>query len=322
MSVDNDVRTWTANGFFWSGNLSMVVGSGLSTGGSIILQRTFQPDEALDLIAAERVTLPFAWPHQWAKLEGASNWNTVDLSSLKYVDPSIPLGRHPSVKSGHWYEPPAYGATETLTIVASMPIRKPSDRVSHLQGPPLPGNTFKIVDSGTGATVPQGERGEIAVKGPTLMLGYLGTPLDEVLDAEGFFHTGDSGYLDESGRLYWEGRLTDMIKTGGANVSPREIDSVLTNYPGVKIRRTVGVPDKSLGEMVVTCIVPHEGVSFQVDAVRDFLKTKLASFKVPRQILLLREDELSMSGSDKVKASALIQLATERLKAKPRQAAG
>ena len=72
--------------------------------------------------------------------------------------------------------------------------------------------------------VPVGERGEIAVKGPTLMLGYLGIPLDETLDDEGYFRTGDGGYVDEAGRLFWEGRLNDIIKTGGANVSPVEID--------------------------------------------------------------------------------------------------
>ena len=77
--------------------------------------------------------------------------------------------------------------------------------------------------------MPRGERGEICVKGPTLMLGYVGTPLDETLDAEGFFRTGDGGYLDEEGRLFWEGRLTDIIKTGGANVSPLEIDEALAS---------------------------------------------------------------------------------------------
>lgn len=313
MGVAGNARCWTANGFFWSGNFSMVIGCALSTGGAIVLQSTFQPEEALELLAAERVTMPLAWPHQWAKLEGARNWNAVDLSCVRYVDPAVPLGRHPSVKT-QWYEPPAYGTTETLTIVASMPIRSPSDRVSHLQGPPLPANTLKVVDPISGVVLPRGERGEIVVKGPTLMLGYVGVPADEVLDAEGFFHTGDSGYLDDSGRLFWEGRLTDIIKTGGANVSPREIDAAVTAYPGVKLSRTVGVPHESLGEMVVTCIVPQDGAALKEAAIREYLKQRLASYKVPRRVLFLREDELSMTGSDKVKATALVQRAAEKLR--------
>src|SRR5439155_1714204 len=73
-------------------------------------------------------------------------------------------------------------------------------------GVPLPGNTLKIVDIQTGAVVPRGERGEIAIKGPTLMLGYIDVPIDETLDEDGFFRTGDGGYMDEAGRLVWEGR--------------------------------------------------------------------------------------------------------------------
>jgi fatty-acyl-CoA synthase len=315
MSVENgDVRVWTANAFFWSGNFSMVLGCGLATGGTVVLQRTFQPEEALALMQAEAVTLPLAWPHQWAKLEGAGNWQQADLSAIRYVDPDVPLGRHPTVRHTGWYEPPAYGATETLTIVASTPIRSPEDRLPHLQGPPLPGNTIKIVDPTGNGIVPRGERGEIAVKGPTLMLGYLGTPLDETLDAEGFYRTGDSGYVDASNRLFWEGRLTDLIKTGGANVSPREIDGVMMSIAGVKLSRTIGVPHRTLGEMVVSCIVPHAGATLDAAALQRFLKERLASYKLPREILFLREEDLSMTGgSDKVKAGALIKLATERL---------
>ena len=171
---------------------------------------------------------------------------------------------------------------------------------------------------------PRGERGEIAVKGPTLMLGYVGIPIDETLDAEGFFHTGDGGYLDESGWLCWEGRLTDIIKTGGANVSPLEVDAVLNSYPGIKVARTVGVPHETLGEIVVACAVPHEGVSLDEAAIRSFLRERLASYKVPRRVLLFREEELSLTGSAKVKSGALRDLAAARLSevAVPRATSG
>jgi len=180
-------------------------------------------------------------------------------------------------------------------------------------GEPLPGNTLKIVDPVTGAVLPRGQRGEIAVKGPTLMLGYVGIPADETFDAEGFFCTGDGGYVDEAGRLFWEGRLTQIIKTGGANVSPLEIDTVLAAHPGVRLTQTVGVPHETLGELVVSCIVPHEGIVLDETAIRGFARERLASYKVPRRVLFVREDELSMTGSEKVKADALRQLAAERL---------
>ena len=308
-----DVRLWSANGFFWSGNFAMAIGGALSSGGSIVLQSTFQPEASLALMEAEKATMAVAWPHQWAQLEAASNWNEVDLSALVYVDPKTPLGRHPTVRTD-WQEPmAAYGNTETFTISAIFPSGTPESRIAGSHGEPLPGNVFKIVDPLTGEIVAMGARGEIAVKGPTLMLGYVGVPLDETLDDEGFFRTGDGGYVDETGRLFWEGRLNDIIKTGGANVSPIEIDSILKQCPGVKVTQTVGVPHETLGELVVACIVPHLGATLDEAAVRAFAKEALASYKIPRRVLFFAEDELRLTGSAKVKTSDLRALVAKRL---------
>ena len=312
MGVGDDVRSWTANGFFWSGNFSMVIGSTLTCGGTIVLQPTFQAEEALELMQAERVTMPFAWPHQWAKLEEAPNWNAVDLSSLRYVEDGTPLTRHPTAKTA-WQLPPSYGTTETLTIHTSFPNSTPSDIRAGSHGEPLPGNTLKVVDPLTGGVLLRGARGEIAVKGATLMLGYLGVPRDETLDAEGFFHTGDGGYLDEAGRLFWEGRLTDIIKTGGANVSPVEVDEALAAIPGIKRAQTVGIPHETLGEMVVACVIAHAGEQLSQEGICAALRQRLASFKVPRAILFFTEEEFPVTGSEKVKTSDLRELASKRL---------
>jgi fatty-acyl-CoA synthase len=145
------------------------------------------------------------------------------------------------------------------------------------------------------------------------MVGYVGKTLDETFDDEGFFCTGDGGYVDESGLLFWKGRLTDMIKTGGANVSPVEVDEVLATIPGVKRAQTVGVPHETLSEVVVACIVPHEGATLDEDKIRGFLKERLASFKVPRAVLFFREEELAVTGSEKIKTGTLRELAGKRL---------
>lgn len=311
-ALGDDVRTWAANAFFWSGNFATAMGATLSAGGTLILQSVFDAEESLRLMQEERVTYPVAWPHQWAQLEDAPNWKTVDLSSLVYADRAHPIGRHPTV-SASWVEPRAFGNTEGFTFFTAYSSDTPPDVSAGSAGEVLPGCTVKIVDPATGAVVPRGERGEIVVKGPTLMLGYLGIPLADTLDEAGFFATGDGGYLDAQGRLFWEGRLTDIIKTGGANVSPLEIDAAAAEYPGVKIARTVGVPHATLGEMVVTCIVPHDGMTVDEAGLRDFLKTKLASYKVPRRVLFLREDDLSLTGSAKVKTSTLREFAAKRL---------
>ena len=315
--LEDGVRSWTANGFFWSGNFAMIVGGTLARGGSIVLQRIFQADEALSLMQAERVDFLFAWPHQWAQLMASRDWNEADLSALHYVDSEGPIARHPTVKTD-WIEPRhCYGNTETFTLSTAYPANTPRAVAGASHGLPLPGNTLKIVDPMEGFVVPVGSLGEIAVKGPTLMLGYLGVPLTETLDDEGFFRTGDGGYVDAEGRLFWEGRLNDIIKTGGANVSPLEIDEVIQGCTGVKRVQTVGVPDELLGELVVSCVVVEPGSLLDEARIRSFAKDKLASFKVPRRVLFFAERDLQLTGSAKVKTNALRELAAKTLQALP-----
>jgi acyl-CoA synthetase (AMP-forming)/AMP-acid ligase II len=311
------VRCWSANGFFWSGNFSQCLGSTLPCGGSVVLQSTFVPAEALKLIEQEKVTMLVAWPHQWKQLADLPKFLDADLSALHYVGPTTPIGQHPTVDTT-WQEPfSAYGNTETFTISSIFPSGTSVERIGKSAGEPQPGNTFKIVDPLTGETVPMGERGEIAVKGPTLMLGYVGIPLDQSTDDEGFLRTGDGGYVDAENRLYWEGRLNDIIKTGGANVSPLEIDVVINKCPGVKIGQTVGVPDELLGEMVVACVIPFADADEGLNEarVRDYAKETLASYKVPRRVLFFREDELALTGSNKIKAADLRKIAAAKMNA-------
>ena len=146
-----------------------------------------------------------------------------------------------------------------------------------------------------------------------LFRSYLGIPLDETLDEEGFFRTGDGGYVDRTGRLFWEGRLNDIIKSGGANVSPVEVDTVLLECPGVKVAKTVGVAHDSLGELVVACIVKHTNADLDEAAVRDFAKQKLASYKVPRRVLFFDEGDLAQTGTAKIKTAELRTTATARI---------
>ncbi|MCF6388219.1 acyl--CoA ligase [Mycobacterium sp. MBM] len=309
----DNLRCWSANGYFWSGNFVMSLGATLAAGGCLVLQPTFDAAAALELMAAERVNYPFAWPHQWAQVEAAPNWLSVDLSSMKFADVKTPIARHPTVSHG-WHLPDhAYGNTETFTISTIYEYGTAAEVHRDSWGVPLPGVTLKIVGPISDAALPRGEKGEICVKGPTLMLGYIGIPLDETLDSEGFFHTGDSGYLDDSGRLYWEGRLSEVIKTGGANVSPLEVDDALLTHPGVKVAKTVGLPHATLGEVVVACVVPREGASLEPAAIRRHLRDRLASYKVPRHVLFFDDTDITLTGSDKIKASDLRELARRRL---------
>jgi len=313
--LDHSVRTWSAFPFFWTAGFTMVMGATLAAGGCLILQERFEAGEALWLLEAERVTSPHAWPHQLAALEDHPDWTRRDLSTLRHVEAFSSFGRHPTVHAEDVWSPrAAYGASETATIVTALPADAPAAERADNHGRVLPGNAVRIVDPSTGEPQPAGHSGEITVKGPTLMKGYVKVPREECFDPEGFFHTGDAGFVDEHGYLHWTGRSTDLIKTGGANVSPVEIEEALLRHPQLKAAVAVGVPHETLGEIVVVCAVPHEGSGVDEDGVRSFLRGRLASYKIPRRVVFVTSDELSLTGSAKIRADELRALAVSRLR--------
>ncbi|MBU6269180.1 MAG: acyl--CoA ligase [Sphingomonadales bacterium] len=303
-------RAWSANGLFWSGNWAFTLGGTLACGGCLILQRTFDPAEAIHLFESERVNFPYCWPHQWAQLEERPEWDSADLSSFHYFDAECFLHRPQPTITTRFIDPRAsYGSTETFTISASYPCGTPEDVWRGTSGEALPGMTIRIVDPRTGETLKRGETGEIAVKGPTLMLGYIGIPNDEALDGDGFYRSGDGGHIDAQGRLFFAGRINDIIKTGGANVSPVEIDWTLCSCPGVKVCKTTGVPHPTLGEMVVSLVVPEAGATVAEADVIAWLKPKLASYKLPRRVLVIPESELGLTDTAKIKPAEARALA-------------
>ena len=148
-----------------------------------MLQRTFEAEESLELLAAEKVSWALCWPHQWGKLEGAANWGQGGSRLLCALAPRTPPLRCASSLGTDWESLGSFGTSETFTMFSIFAWDTPPEIKADAAGFVLPGNTLKIVDPLSGEIVPLGERGEIAVKGPTLMLGYLGIPREESLDA-------------------------------------------------------------------------------------------------------------------------------------------
>lgn len=308
--IDASVRTWSANGFFWSGNFAMALGGTLGVGGCLVLQAYFDADEALELLQGEKVSQAIAWPHQEARFRECPGWEKADLSSLRWIDVDSAMATHPSVNS-KWHQPQGFGATETFTFVTG---RKASD-YDDTHGEVLAGNTLRIVDPLSGELMPLGEPGEICVKGPTLTPGLLKVPLEDSVDGDGFLHSGDEGYFTDAGRLVWKGRLSDIIKTGGANVSPAEIEEALGSHAQVQSGFIVGVPHETLGEMVVACVLLRSGEASDEKELRAHVRETLASYKVPRRVLFYAEEELPVTGSNKVRRKDLAEDAAKRLAA-------
>jgi acyl-CoA synthetase (AMP-forming)/AMP-acid ligase II len=316
VALDPDDRVWSPYPLFWSAGFSMVMGATLAAGGCLVLQERFEAGESLALLEAERVTTPLAWPHQIGELEEHPDWGRRDLSALRHIESFTGWGRHPSVKVDDVWSPrAAYGLTETFTILSSLPADTPIEARADSQGAVLPGMHVRIIDPRTGRPQTVGAEGGIAVKGTCLMKGYLKVAPEECFDLDGFFHTGDAGFVDQRGLLHWTGRTDDLIKTAGANVSPVEIETVLLEHPGLKAALAVAVPHATLGEMVVLAAVVRDGVTVTEADVQEFLRGRLASYKIPRRVLFFAEADLVQTGNAKIKTAELRSLAVTRLAA-------
>jgi acyl-CoA synthetase (AMP-forming)/AMP-acid ligase II len=315
LRLDETVRAWSAFPFFWTAGFCMVMGGTLAAGGCCVLQERFDAGEALRLLETERVTAPHAWPHQLAAMEDHATWTVWDLSSIRQAESFGPFGRHPTVSiPADSYSPrSAYGSTETLTIVTSLPADTPVEVREGNHGAVLPGNVIRIVDPNTGTALGVGESGEIRVKGATLMKGYLKVAPEDCFDTDGFFPTGDAGFVDENGMLHWTGRTNDLIKTGGANVSPVEVEEVLLRHPDLAACLIVGVPDETFGEIVVLLAALHPGREVSEVAVQDWLRGRISSYKVPRHVLFVDETELDKTTNAKLRADAARRLAVQHL---------
>jgi len=306
-------RVYSAFPFFWTAGLAMVMGSTLAAGGCLCIAETFAPEEALRTMQDEKVTIVHVWPHHSAQIRDCPTNADFDISTVrndpqrfrpaKEGDEQVTLG---SSRAG-------YGMSETFTIVTSAPVDSSREILDESNGFLLPGNAMRIMDPLTRELLGPGQEGEILVKGTTMMRGYVGLPPEATFDGDGFFHSGDTGYLDERGLLHWTGRVTELIKTGGANVSPVELETLLARHPGLLEAAVVGVPDDLLGEVVVACVIARPDVEVGEDVVRGYVKEHLSSFKVPRRVLFFAEGELPSTGSDKVQHAELRRIALERL---------
>jgi acyl-CoA synthetase (AMP-forming)/AMP-acid ligase II len=217
------------------------------------------------------------------------------------------------VEKDEWGVYAAFGMSETCTYASAYGAWEPPERRHRSHGKPLPGMSIKIIDPETGAELGPEKHGEIIVKGVTFMRGYYKVDPEKYLDENGYLHSQDGGYLTRDGELRWTGRLSNMIKTGGANVSPLEVESALAGCPGVSVGVAVGIPHPTLGEIVVLGAVPAPGERIDEETVRAWLRERVAAYKVPRRVFPFERAELDFTGTQKVQVDPLREKILERL---------
>ena len=313
MGFGTNDRVYTAYPFFWTAGIAMALGATLAAGATLVLHEIFEPGEALALAARERATSIQTWPHQSKAMAEHPSAGAADLSNLRKIEFGSPLAKLAGLEKDEWGIYASYGMSETFTLATALPADAPAERRKGTNGPALPGSALRIVDPHTGAALPSGEKGEIAVKGLTLMSGYAKVEPELYLDADGFFHTQDGGHFDAAGELHWTGRLSNLIKTGGANVSPLELEDRAGRFPGVRSAHAVGVPHPTLGEAIVLLVVPTADARVDTAGLGAFLREALSAYKLPRAVFVLRPEEVSYTGSQKVQLEPLRELAGRKL---------
>ncbi|MCX6465675.1 MAG: AMP-binding protein, partial [Pseudonocardiales bacterium] len=192
-----------------------------------------------------------------------------------------------------------YGMTETSPVATQTRPGAGMERRTGTVGSPGPHVEVRIADPRTGETVPRGVPGEVCMRGYSVMLGYWEEPgrTAEVIDAEGWMHSGDLGVMDDDDHVRITGRIKDMVIRGGENVSPREIEEILHTHPDVLDVQVVGVPDARLGEELMAWLRLRPGAAAPtVAAVQSFCAGRLARHKMPRYVQVVDEFPLTMSG--------------------------
>ena len=283
----------------------------LVTGATQILIDRFSGEAALDAAERHGATILAGFDTHFRDLNRAADER--DMCRIKLRLGFLPAGLDSSTGVAREAQqklcPTAscYGMTETWPGLTVTPPGSTVEQRCEATGTPMAGYEFRIVDPESGASLPAGQVGEIHHRGYSTMLGYLNDAeaTTAALGADGWLRTGDMGMLRLDGHLRFMGRYKDMLKVGGENVSPAEVEAVIAEYPGVSAVAVVGVPHARMVEVPAAFVV-SEDRNISGDRIAEFCASRLAPYKVPRTVILI--DALPTTSSGKVQKNALRDL--------------
>lgn len=285
---------------FHVGGLFVLTTATLLMGGHVVLASGFVAGEALDVIERYGVTVTFGVPAMMLFMSEHERFDAADLSSLRlYVAGGAPVPEPMLHRYAARGVPVSqcYGLSESTSATVFLDTARALDKLGSA-GLPMMMAELKLIDA-SGATVgTPGERGEICVRGGNVSPGYWANAeaTAATVDDDGWLKTGDVGYLDAEGFLFVVDRVKEMIITGGENVYPAEVESVLFEHPAIANVAIVGTPDDRWGERVVAVAVLRDGAELDVETLRDFCGDRLARYKLPRELRLVGELPLNASG--------------------------
>ena len=269
-------------------------------GGTTIFIREFKPEQVLELLEREKVTVFAGVPTMYQMLTQASNWEQADLSALRFCTSGgaplpVPLVEKYTTEKGIRFKQ-GFGMTEFGPGIFAL---APEDAIRKAGSIGRP-NFFvdaRIVDDGNNFLGP-GEEGELVLKGPSYCSGYFNDPEASAaaVDERGYFHTGDVARFDAEGYFYIVDRKKDMFISGGENVYPAEIEKALYQHPAVYLCAVIGLPDPKWGEVGKACVVLKPGASATEEELLQFVAERLAKYKVPKSVSFMEALPISAAG--------------------------
>jgi len=297
-----DEKVWSPLPLF---HIAAMLGmlSAFDAGGTFLGMAHFDPGVSLQMIEEHKATMmfcPFVTFLQAMLFH--PDFESTDLSSLRLGNTCF-AAQPKSVGEAYRKAIPntlqvgTFGMTEACGIVATGgPGMEPELGFSKL-GWPLLGQEVRIVDPETHKDVPVGERGEVLTRGFNLFSGYYRDEVKtaEALDADGWYHTGDIGSLDDAGHMMFHGRFKDMLKVGGENVAAAEIETLLARHPAVKLAQVVGIPDAKYAEVPAAYVELKPNADASETELIEFCRGEVSGFKVPRHIRFIAEWPMSAS---------------------------
>jgi acyl-CoA synthetase (AMP-forming)/AMP-acid ligase II len=275
----------------------------LLKGATLLPHSVFDPATAMATVPAERVTMLPGPPAIYQTILN-TDVSEYDLSSLRLAVTGaavVPVELVVKLREDLGFDSvvTGYGLTETTGTVAMCRHDDDPEIIAHTSGRPLDGIEMKIVDA-EGDEVPIGEQGEIVTRGYQVMIGYFDNPeaTAATIDADGWLHTGDVGYVDAQNNVTITDRIKDMFIVGGFNAYPAEIEGLMLEHPDLAQVAIVGVPDARMGEVGMAFVVPTAGHAVDRDEVLGWARAHMANYKAPRYLEVV--DELPLNASGKV----------------------
>ncbi|NPE29721.1 AMP-binding protein [Methanococcoides sp. SA1] len=291
----------------------------LTHGGTLVMIELFDPLLVLAAVQKEKCTALYGVPTMFIAEFSHPMFEMFDMSSLRtgiMAGSPCPIEAMKKVINEMNCRDItiAYGLTEASPVFTQTSTDDPIERRVSTVGTSMEHIEVKIVDTETGKTLGPNEQGEICCRGYNVMKGYYKMPemTENAIDKDGWLHSGDLATVDEEGYYRITGRIKDMIIRGGENIYPREIEEFLYTIEGIKDAQVIGIPDVKYGEIVGAFVVLNEGSKLTPEDIRDFSITKIARYKVPKQIFIV--DEYPLTASGKVQKFKLREMAVELMK--------